>query len=105
MTLPITQKMRDAYIVAETPEYETADALRDDVIRAVLDAIEIDDGMVERAARVIAPSSWAVFDGYLADVKRKYKGQDAAYDPDAFKDRKSMALARAAFAAALKGDE
>lgn len=50
-------------------------------------------GAVEEMARLIDPSPWRVFDGYLADVKRKYKGQDAAYDPEAFKDKKSMAVA------------
>lgn len=53
-----------------------------------------DEAAVEALARIIDPSSWRVFDGYLADVKRKYKGQNAAYDPEAFKDKKSMALAR-----------
>lgn len=52
------------------------------------------DADVERAARIIDPSSWRVFDGYLADVKRKYGNQDAAYDPAAFKDRASMEKAR-----------
>lgn len=47
----------------------------------------------EALARIIDPSSWRVFDGYLADVKRKYKGKDAAYDPEAFRDKKSLAKA------------
>jgi len=47
----------------------------------------------EEIARIIDPSSWAVFDGYLAEVKRKYAGQNTAYDPDAFKDSRSLALA------------
>lgn len=50
-------------------------------------------GAVEELARLIDPSSWRVFDGYLADVKRKYKNQNAAYDPEAFKDKKSTAVA------------
>lgn len=50
--------------------------------------------VAEAIARIIDPSSWRVFDGYLADVKRKYKGQNAAYDPEAFKDKVSMAKAR-----------
>ena len=49
----------------------------------------------EDIARIIDPSSWLVLDGYLADVKRKYAGQDAAYDPLAFKDRASLAKADA----------
>lgn len=48
---------------------------------------------VEAMARLIDPSSWRVFDGYLAEVKRKYKGKNAGYDPAAFKDKKSIALA------------
>ena len=27
---------------------------------------------------------------YLDEVKRKYKGKDAAYDPDAFKDKATL---------------
>lgn len=48
----------------------------------------------ERIARIIDPSSWRVMDSYLAEVKRKYKGQNAAYDPDAFVHKASMATAR-----------
>ena len=48
----------------------------------------------ERIARIIDPSSWAVLDGYLAEVKRKYRGQNAEYDPSAFKDKGSLAKAR-----------
>lgn len=47
----------------------------------------------EAIARLIDPSSWRVMDGYLENMKRKYAGQDAAYDPDAFKDKKSLAQA------------
>jgi len=61
------------------------------------------EGEVERVARAIAPSRWAVMDGYLADMLRKYKNEHAGYDPDQFKDKESMALARAAIAA-MKGD-
>lgn len=49
---------------------------------------------IELAARIIDPASWMVLDSYLADTKRKYAGQDAAYDPAAFKDRRSMEKAR-----------
>lgn len=52
----------------------------------------------EAVARIIDPSSWAVFDSYLAEVKRKYAGQHAAYDPDAFKDKTSLAKADAILA-------
>jgi hypothetical protein len=53
----------------------------------------------EVLARMIDPSSWAVFDGYLAEMLRKYKGQDAGYDPEAFKDKRSLKLADAIIAA------
>ena len=57
-----------------------------------------DEAMVEELARIIDPSSWAVMDGYLKDMLRKYKGENAAYDPDAFKHKASMATARAVLA-------
>lgn len=47
----------------------------------------------ERIARIIDPSSWRVMDSYLAETKRKYAGQDYGYDPDAFKDKASLAKA------------
>lgn len=59
----------------------------------------LSDEAVERVARIINPGSWAVMDGYLADMKRKYRGQNVAYDPDNFKHKGSMATARAAIAA------
>lgn len=49
----------------------------------------------EQAARIIDPSSWAVMDGYLKQMLRKYKGQNIGYDPDAFKHKESMAIAEA----------
>lgn len=66
---------------------------------AALKAQQPGEDVVERVARVIDPGSWAVMDGYLADMKRKYRGQNAAYDPDNFKHKGSMATARAAIAA------
>lgn len=48
---------------------------------------------------MIDPASWRVHDGYLADVRRKYAGQDWAYDPAAFKDQPSLAKADAILAA------
>jgi len=54
--------------------------------------------LVEELARIIDPSSWAVMDGYLKDMLRKYKGENAAYDPDAFKHKASMKTARAVLA-------
>jgi len=61
---------------------------------------------VEAVARAIAPSRWEVMDHYLAQTKRKYDGENDAYDPDNFKDRESMATAQAAIAAldAARGD-
>ena len=44
----------------------------------------------EDIARLIDPSSWRVFDASLASVKRI---PNAGYDPDNFKDRRSLALA------------
>ncbi len=52
----------------------------------------------EALARIIDPSSWRVMDGYLADTKRKYRGKDAGYDPEAFKDKASIAKADAILA-------
>ena len=48
---------------------------------------------LEQIARLIDPSSWRVLDSYLEQAKRKYAGQDAGYDPEAFKDRASLAIA------------
>ena len=61
---------------------------------------------VEAVARAIAPSRWEVMDHYLAQTKRKYDGENAAYDPDQFKDRESMVTAQASIAAldAARGD-
>lgn len=49
--------------------------------------------MRERVARIIDPSTWAVLDSYLADAKRKYAKSSAGYDPEAFKDRRSLVKA------------
>lgn len=59
-------------------------------------AVEAD---VEKVARIIDPSSWAVMDGYLSDMLRKYKGQNIGYDPDAFKHKPSMKIAEKVLAA------
>ncbi len=61
----------------------------------------IPPAVVEAVARAIAPSRWRVMDGYLADTKRKLKGENASYDVTAFKDGTSMAMAQAALSAAL----
>lgn len=47
----------------------------------------------EEVARIIDPSSWAVMDSYLAQMLRKYRDVDAGYDPEAFKDKASLAKA------------
>ena len=47
----------------------------------------------EQIARLIDPSSWRVLDSYLEQAKRKYAGQDAGYDPEAFRDQASLAIA------------
>ena len=49
----------------------------------------------EKVARIIDPSSWQVLDSYLAETLRKYAGQHAGYDPDAFKHKASLAKADA----------
>lgn len=56
----------------------------------------------ETIARIIDPSRWAVLDGYLADMLRKYKGRDCGYDPEAFKDKASLAKADAILALRTK---
>ena len=55
----------------------------------------VSDDLIEAMARIIDPSSWRVMDGYLAQMLRKYKGEHIGYDPDAFKHKESMAIARA----------
>lgn len=57
------------------------------------------DPLTEAVARIIDPSSWAVMDSYLADMLRKYKGENAAYDPEQYKHKESMDVAQAAIAA------
>ncbi len=53
------------------------------------------DDLIEAMARIIDPSSWRVMDGYLAQMLRKYKGEHIGYDPESFKHKESMAIARA----------
>lgn len=55
--------------------------------------------LVEIAARIIDPSSWAVMDSYLAETKRKYRGQNVGWPADQFHHKESMAKARAVLAA------
>lgn len=52
----------------------------------------------EVVARLIDPGAWRVMDGYLADVKRKYKDENAGYDPASFKHKGSLAIADAILA-------
>lgn len=54
-----------------------------------------EEGLVEELARIIYPSSWAVMDSYLAQMLRKYKGENVAYDPEQYKHKESMTKARA----------
>lgn len=76
-------------------------------VSIVLDAIQATEARmsaaveadVEKVARIIDPSSWAVMDGYLSDMLRKYKGQKIGYDPDAFKHKPSMKIAEKVIAA------
>ena len=49
---------------------------------------------IEVVARIIDPERWAVLDNYLAETKRKYRGQHAGYDPSAFRDAASLAKSR-----------
>ena len=65
----------------------------------------LDPATVERMARIIDPSSWSVFDSYLATVRRKYSGQNGRYDPSAFKDKKSTAIAQTVLAVLIEGVE
>ena len=58
------------------------------------------DEMVEKVARIINPDYWAVLDHYLGEVMRL---KNSGYDPDNFKDKKSMIQARAAIAAITEG--
>lgn len=57
--------------------------------------------LVEIAARIIDPSSWAVMDSYLAETKRKYRGQNVGWPADQFHHKESMAKARAVLAAVI----
>ncbi len=47
----------------------------------------------EDIARIIDPSKWRTLDSYLESLKRKYRGVNAGYDPDAFKDSVSLSKA------------
>lgn len=59
---------------------------------AALTPREVPDEVVEEMAKALDPSSWR--DYYWEEVRRKYKGQDVGYDPEAFKNRKSIAKVR-----------
>lgn len=58
-----------------------------------------DQASIEAMARIIDPSSWRVMDGYLAQAKQEYKGQDGGWPEDQFKHKESMAKAREILAA------
>lgn len=92
MTNPHTEelKRREAGVYGDPEERDIA------IVTALnITAFLASEGAEEALARMISPSSWRVMDSYLTEVKRKYKGEDAGYDPDAFKDHQSMELARA----------
>ena len=55
--------------------------------------------VVESVARIIDPGSWIVMDGYLEDMKRKYRDQNFGWPADQFQHEKSMAKARTILAA------
>ena len=52
----------------------------------------------EEMARIIDPTTWQVMDDYLDATKRKWVRLHAGYDPEAFKDRRSLAKADAILA-------
>jgi hypothetical protein len=79
---------RDAYLAGRQSAPGIVAAVR--LLRLLAD-----QGTVEVVARMIDPSSWRVFDSYLADAKRKYAKENAGYDPAAFKDKRSMVAATA----------
>lgn len=56
-------------------------------------AVKVDEGVREKVARLINPSSWRTMDYYLADFKRQYKGANAGYDPEQFQHKPSLAVA------------
>lgn len=99
LPLLVTVK-RSLLRVCEDPTLEDA--------RSILDVITswnashqplADDATVERIARILDPSSWAVMDGYLAETQRKYRGQNVGWPADQFKHKESMATARKVLAA------
>lgn len=53
------------------------------------------EGVAEQIARIIDPSSWRVMDGYLAETKRKYRGENVGWPSDQFHHKESMAKAQA----------
>jgi hypothetical protein len=63
------------------------------------DIAEPSEAEVEAVARIIAPGSWAVMDNYLRMAQREYAGKSVGWPTDQFKDKASMATARAAIRA------
>ena len=55
--------------------------------------------VVEKVARVIAPQTWEVLDGYRKQMLGEYKGKHIGYPADQFQDKTSMETARTAIAA------
>ena len=58
-----------------------------------------DEQAIELMARKINPSAWAVLDGYLSDMLKKYKGENIGYDSAQFKHEPSLKIAREQFTA------
>ena len=79
MTIPITQKMRDAVRgPLSTICIDVDEIVAIALCRAVLDAIEIDDGMMERATAVYqgAPRRMSVRDALRLALTAALKGDE-----------------------------
>ena len=110
MTVQITPSMAAAgaaVLVNMEDIHVTYERLASDIYEAMfaIEPFAITDKMVEAGARAIDPRSWEVMDGYLAQMKRKYAGVNASYDPDEFKHKESMNLVRAVLVAVLNAQE
>ncbi|WP_158501159.1 hypothetical protein [Sphingopyxis sp. 113P3] len=62
--------------------------------RAAFNGEGADEDTVERVARIIAPSAWAVFDAEKARMLRKYKGENIGWPADQYQHKASMDTAR-----------
>jgi hypothetical protein len=57
-------------------------------------ASDAGEDVVEKIARLIDPSSWAVFDAEKARMLRKYKGENIGWPADQYQHKASMDTAR-----------